>query len=583
MGQRRHRRLAGLAGGVAATLCALSVVVGVLAFPAGAGAGAVSAAEARAELGRRLFFDPAVSRSGNNSCASCHDGERAWSDARRVDDDDFLPTRRHSQTLVDVGDRHAFHWDGEFDSIEELVTRRLGVPSGIETGYGAPPANVQPKPTVTITDEHGVEHTVDLRTLTPVAELVEKDGRYGDGFEKAFGSRRVTTARMAEAIASFVRSIRHLPSAYDRYAAGDRAALSDEARRGMELFRIRAGCVQCHSMAGPSAPFTDDRFHNTGVSQRTSIRTIPQPGTGKDRPPGLETDLGHGQFVGGATEERTFKTPTLRDVAARGPYMHDGSFSNLDEVVRHYAKGATPNPGLDPLVRPFKASDQDVADLVAFLGSLSSSSRPGLAPEFAGRARRTRLKFVDAAGRPVQGLAVTLVPDGDRLPGDAALTSPVRVLSTDAEGRLEFEPPRRTHSRLQLPDGLRLEQGEWIPDTCESAELTLPIRGRCTVLVHFPAGSEPPKRLAASYAFDKTVRSEGLPEFLPPWAQSVSRAVFVLEGVAPVSGRPLARYVAWVRIDAPKEAALDVPAGPTRREHVVSLDAGRETKIDLGD
>ena len=200
---------------------------------------------------------------------------------------------------------------------------------------------------------------------------------------------------------------------------------------------------------------------------------------------------------------------------------------------------------------------------------------------------------MDAEGHAVAGLPVSVVPEGDRLPGDAPLTSPVRDLVTDAEGVVEFQPPRRTHARLVLPDGLRVEQGEWVPDTCERAELVVPVRGRSFADVLFPAGAEAPKRLAAAYvgerpgerkaAGEKKAAADSEPRFLPPWAQPVTRAVFVLESVAPVAGRPLARYAAWVRADAPKRATLEIPAGAARLRRIVSLEAGKETTADAGD
>src|SRR5262249_30286179 len=152
---------------------------------------------------------------------------------------------------------------------------------------------------------------------------------------------------------------------------------------------------------------------------------------------------------------RAFRTPSLRDVARRGPWMHDGSMKALADVVRHYANGAVPDPHLDPLlVKGFDASKQDVEDLVAFLETLTSDFRPGLAPDCAIRAKTTRVRLLDDAGRPMAGLHVRAVPAGDGLPGDVPLTSPELDLRSDEEGRIEFAPPRRTHTRLVLPEGL---------------------------------------------------------------------------------------------------------------------------------
>src|SRR5207245_6968082 len=149
------------------------------------------------------------------------------------------------------------------------------------------------QPTVTLVDDQGRDHTVDLRKMTPVADLVERDGRYGEAFQAAFGSRRVTTARLAESVGAFVRSVRHKPAAYDRYALGDRGALSEAEHRGLELFRGRAGCAACHRLTGSPAPLTDDLFHNTGVSARTALRAVRLPGRGEGRAPAAAADKGH--------------------------------------------------------------------------------------------------------------------------------------------------------------------------------------------------------------------------------------------------------------------------------------------------
>src|SRR5262245_7644700 len=134
--------------GPATTLLALGAATLALALasPRASRGGDTGNVEAKVELGRRLFFDPAVSRSGENSCASCHRPEHGFSSPERTDLDDFTSTRRHSQTLLDTEDGHAFHWDGEFDSVMELATARLGTISA-RGGYGGPPTKEQPTPT----------------------------------------------------------------------------------------------------------------------------------------------------------------------------------------------------------------------------------------------------------------------------------------------------------------------------------------------------------------------------------------------------------------------------------------------------
>jgi cytochrome c peroxidase len=574
VGSRRRGVLA------AGTAC-LAGGLALLALPGGASGGTAPPPEAKVELGRRLFFDPAVSRSGDNSCASCHEPDHGWSDPRLRSEDDFLRTQRHSQTLLDVGRLNAIHWDGEFDTVESLVVARLGVPSGrTRGGYGQPPPTSQPPTEVFLEDEAGEEVAVDLTRLTPVADLVEADGRYAEGFQAAFGSKSVTTARLAEAIAEFVRTIRHTESPYDRHVAGKKDALSPEAKRGLELFRGRAGCAQCHRLEPRPASLTDEKFHVTGIAWkggavRAAPHVDPVDAEGRLR---AQAERGRARMTTASDEERAFKTPTLRDVAKRPPYMHDGSLPTLESVVRHYAAGGADDPNLDPKLRPFKASDQDVADLVAFLESLSGDVRPALARDTRLRAERTRLRFVDDAGKPLAGVAVRVVPAGDALPGASVRTCPTVDLTTDADGRLEFVPVRRTHVKLVLPEGLRARQGEWIPDTCEEAVVTLPVRGRAVAVVELPAGETAPARLPATLCWPRGGEPRPNP-VTPPWAKPTHRALFVLEDARTVGDRVVARYGTWVASDWPKAADLEVASGGRVRVHQVSLAKGAVTPV----
>jgi len=172
------------------------------------------------------------------------------------------------------------------------------------------------------------------------------------------------------------------------------------------------------------------------------------------------------------------------------------------------------------------------------------------------------------------------VPAGDVLPGDGPRTSPTREAVTDGEGWIEFAPPRRTHTRLVLPEGLRAPQGEWVPDTCARVEIALPVRGRSLATVAFPAGEEPPKRLPADLRWPPGAAPEPSP-VAPPWARPTSRLLFLLEGSAPLADRTLARYGAWVRSDFPRAATLEVSSGGLRSAHEVSLSRGADTRIDL--
>jgi cytochrome c peroxidase len=144
---------------------------------------------------------------------------------------------------------------------------------------------------------------------------------------------------------------------FDRWVAGDEKAISDSAKHGFVLFNTTGNCTACHS----GWTFTDDSFHDIGL-----------PAT---------TDLGRAEIVAGVPElERAFKTPGLRNIAQRAPYMHDGSVATLEDVVRHYMGGIVQRPSLSPEIKPIALTDQDVTDMVAFLQTLTSEDRPMTLP-----------------------------------------------------------------------------------------------------------------------------------------------------------------------------------------------------------
>lgn len=260
----------------------------------------------RIELGRQLFFDRRLSRDGSLSCATCHDPERGFADARPIAVGiDGRQGRRNAPALINRGYGRAFFWDGRAKSLEEQVTKPIEDPNEL-------------------------------------------------GSSLADASRRVDVPadEMARALSSFVRSILSGNSPFDRFINGDRTALNDEERAGLQIFRGRGNCVACH--VGPT--LSDERLHNTGVAWRD----------------GLYADHGGGRG--------DFKTPTLREVARTAPYMHDGSLATLDDVVEFYDRGGRPNPALDPEIRPLRLSAGEKAQLVAFLRTLSGEVQYGAKP-----------------------------------------------------------------------------------------------------------------------------------------------------------------------------------------------------------
>lgn len=279
---------------------------------------------ARAALGRRLFFDPVLSRDSTLACASCHRPELGFADTLpRSPGVDGRTGPRATPTLVNRGYGASFFWDGRAASLEEAV--ELPIDNSQE---------------------------LDLPLDSLVARLAA-NVRYRRLFLRAYGTAPSRGA-VARALASFVRLIRSGDAPVDRYSSERDEALSVEARRGRRLFLGKAGCFACHT--GPN--LTDEAFHDTGVAARSAAD-------------GGYADPGRGAITGGEENRRAFKTPSLREVARRAPYMHDGSLANLEEVVRFYDRGGGPSPSLDPEIRPLDLSEREIEALVAFLESLS--------------------------------------------------------------------------------------------------------------------------------------------------------------------------------------------------------------------
>jgi cytochrome c peroxidase len=276
---------------------------------------------ARVELGRNLFFDPRMSSNGKVSCATCHPPEHAfsggWPPPVGVTG---VPLRRRAPTLINRGYGRSQFWDGRAATLEAQISGPVTAP-----------------------DEMG-------STFAAAAGAISKIAGYGPLFEQAFGDRQVTFDRIAKAIASFERTIVSGNSPYDRFLNGDKHALSPGAKRGLDIFERTGECTECHR--GPN--FTDEKFASLGI--------------GPDVQP---ADPGLAGITAKKRDEGKFKVPTLREVVHTGPYMHDGRFRTLDEVLDFYKKGGKPGPRLDSRIAPFFLDAPARANLTEFLQSLS--------------------------------------------------------------------------------------------------------------------------------------------------------------------------------------------------------------------
>lgn len=285
-----------------------------------------------AALGRRLFFDPILSASRTLSCAGCHDPSRGWGDGKaRATGDNGTTLALRTPTLIDVAWVPVLGWDGKFADLESVAF--------------AP---------ITAADN------MDL----PEAELhrrLSASEEYRVAFARAFPDGVVSREHVERALATFERTIVGGETPFDRWIGGDATAIGAAARRGFDLFNGRAHCASCHS----GWAFTDGSFHDVGTA------------TG--------TDIGRGRFFPNSVKLRyAFKTPSLRDVARRAPYMHDGSVPTLAAVIELYDGGGIDRPSRADAIRPLYLTEADKADLLAFLETLSAD-RPPVLPHAAAR------------------------------------------------------------------------------------------------------------------------------------------------------------------------------------------------------
>ena len=283
--------------------------------------------EAKAALGRMLFFDPVLSGSQKIACASCHDPSLSWQDGRpRGIGEKIMP--RRSPTLLNIAWVPAPGWAGQFEDLENVAFTPISSPI-----------------------------IMNLPEHLAVERLSAIPG-YVSAFTTAFGNGPITKRKIELALATYERSIVSKEAPFDRWIKGDERAISSEAKRGFSLFVGKANCVSCHS----GWAFTDASFHDIGTAK--------------------DNDIGRSKLFPSSVGLRyAFKTPTLRDVAKRPPYMHDGSLVTLEEVLELYSRGGIARPSRDPHIHPLNLSTQEKSDLIAFLRTLNSDPQRVAAPQ----------------------------------------------------------------------------------------------------------------------------------------------------------------------------------------------------------
>ncbi|MBP1667839.1 MAG: Cytochrome-c peroxidase [Bacteroidetes bacterium] len=279
-------------------------------------------------LGKQLYFDTRLSLDNTISCATCHDPAMGWSDAGPTSTGiSGQKGGRRSPPVSNAAYSQLQFWDGRAATLEDQAKGPIANPI-----------------------EMGSTHDVMIRTVEDIPGYVEE-------FKKVFGTSTITIDMVADAIAAFERTVVTTDSPFDRYVRGDEEALTRMEKKGLEIFNGKGHCTLCHW--GPY--FSDGRFHNLGVAP-----TDP-----------ASPDEGRFVVTNDPADKGAFKTPTIRDVALRAPYMHNGSEKDLDAGIDLYNKGGrVKDANLDPLILPLSLTKKEKEALVSFMKRAMTSTNP---------------------------------------------------------------------------------------------------------------------------------------------------------------------------------------------------------------
>jgi len=277
------------------------------------------------ELGRMLFYDPILSGDSTLSCGGCHNRDLSFTDNAQFSPGiDGSTGNRNAMKLVNVAYNEKFNWHGSANSLEDQA--------------------LEP-----------VTNPVEMKAEWPnVVERIQQTERYPKRFGEAFDTAKVTKERVVKAIAQFERTLLSFNSKYDKVQRQE-AFFTQAELRGSDLYFSEDGdCFHCHG--GPL--LTDQEFHNNGLDSTFS------------------DDPGRYEITGDPLDKGLFKSPTLRNIELTAPYMHDGRFSTLREVINHYSKSVTKSKTIDPLMKQadqggLQLTEQEKDDLIAFLKTLT--------------------------------------------------------------------------------------------------------------------------------------------------------------------------------------------------------------------
>jgi cytochrome c peroxidase len=310
---------------------------------------------ARIALGRKLYFDPKLSKDGTVACATCHDVTRSFTDLRPASEGiGGKVGRRSAPTTMNAALLTSQFWDGRAASLEDQAV--LPITNSIEMG--------QPNGDA-------------------VLAAITADASYAPMFQAAYG-RAAKYEDVGRALASFERTLIFIDAPFDRWLRGEAAAISDGAKRGWVLFNTKGRCQTCHPLNASNPIGSDGRFHNIGVSARhqdfvaLAVKALEHlaknGGTAAIDELALGSDTSElGRFVVTRIESDIggFRSSQIRNIGITGPYMHDGSLMTLWDVMDHYNKGGEANPYLDGGIEPLALSETEIDDLVAFMFTLT--------------------------------------------------------------------------------------------------------------------------------------------------------------------------------------------------------------------